>query len=203
MKLCHNVFSDVSSGLKSVFHPLESISMKKEIITHSSFLVAYFIFISLFRGWFEVIYLQLWIGGILGTLLLDVDHFIYVYFLRPHEVTSQRASRSLSKRELRKTLEILYITRAERTKLIFHTAYFQIIFLLFTFLIVTSSASLLGRGLVLAASLHLFIDQVVDFLETGSIQSWFKELPITLDKKQTVWYLVALGLTLLIFGFFL
>lgn len=177
--------------------------MKKEIITHFSFLIALFIFISLVKGWFSLEYLPFWFGGLLGTLLIDVDHLIYIYFLRPHELTSQRVSNLVGKRQIKKMLNLLAVTRSERTNLIFHTAYFQIIFLVFAFLVITSSGSILGRGLVLAGLLHLFVDQVIDYLETGGIQGWFKELPVTLDKKQTHWYLVGSGLVLLIFGLFL
>ncbi len=177
--------------------------MKKEIITHFSFLIAIFIFISLARGWLAVEYIPFWLGGLLGTLLIDIDHLIYVYFLKPHELTSQRVDNLLKKGRIIKTFELLTVTRSERTNLIFHTAYFQIIFLIFALLVVTSSGSILGRGLVMAASLHLLIDQVIDYFETGDIQNWFKELPIKLDNKQANWYMVFIGLVLLTFGFVL
>ncbi len=176
--------------------------MKKEFIIHFSFLISFFIFITLVRGWFSVNYLSFWLGGLLGTLVIDVDHLIYVYFLKPHELTSQRVDSLLKKRQVKKTFELLTVTRSERTELIFHTVYFQIIFLLFAFLVVTSSGSILGRGLVLAASLHLLIDQVIDYFETGDIRNWFKDLPIKLDKKQTSWYMVLVGLVILVFSFF-
>lgn len=176
--------------------------MKKEFIIHFSFLGAFFIFISLMRGWFNTNYLIFWLGGLLGTLLIDVDHLIYVYFLKPHELTSQRVDNLLKKRQVKKTFELLTVTRSERTELIFHTAYFQIIFLLFAFLVVTSSGSILGRGLVLAALLHLLIDQVIDYFETGDIRNWFKDLPVKLDKKQANWYMVSVGLVILVLGLF-
>lgn len=176
--------------------------MKKEITIHFSFLVAFFIFITLVRGWFNVNYLIFWLGGLLGTLLIDVDHLIYVYFLKPHELTSQRVDHLLKKRQVKKTFELLSVTRSERTELIFHTFYFQIIFLLFAFLIVTSSSSILGRGLVLAASLHLLIDQVIDYFETGNLSNWFKDLPVELDKKQASWYVILVGMVILAFGLF-
>lgn len=166
-------------------------------------MVAFFIFISLFKGWFELSYLPFWFGGLLGTLLPDLDHIIYIYFLRPHELTSQRAGDLLSKQEVRKALRLLAITRSQRTKLIFHTTYFQIFFLVFTFLVITSTGSLLGRGLVLAFSLHLLVDQVVDLMETGRLQTWFQELPADFDTTQMRWYLIVVLIVLLAFGLFL
>jgi hypothetical protein len=145
----------------------------------------------------------LWFGGILGTLLPDIDHLIYIYFLRPHELTSQRVASMLGKRELMKTLQLLAVTRAERTKLIFHTAYFQLLFLVFAYLVITSSGSILGRGLVLAFSLHLLIDQAVDWMETGGLANWFRQIPVQLEREQQRWYMVAALAILLFFGFFL
>lgn len=177
--------------------------MKKELFIHFSFLVSFFIFISLFRGWLNLSFWPLWLGGLLGTLLPDIDHLIYVYFLRPQELTSQRVNYMLGKRNVWGSLSLLAETRSERTKLIFHTATFQLIFLVLTFLVITSSGSMFGRGLVLAFSLHLLVDQAVDFMETGDLNNWFKNLPIRLEgRQQRLYWLIVLVLVLL-FGFLL
>jgi hypothetical protein len=177
--------------------------MKKEIFIHFSFLVVFFFLISLFRGWMDFNYWSFWLGGMVGTLLPDLDHFIYVYFLRPHELTSQRVGYLIGKREILKSLRLLAQTRSERTKLIFHTANFQLIFLVLTFLVITSSGSLFGRGLVLAFGLHLLVDQVVDLKETGSLDNWFSSFLISLDNSQIKGFWLILLLILLVFGFLL
>lgn len=175
--------------------------MKKELITHFSFFIAFFIFISLFRGWFKIEFLPFWVGGLLGTLIIDLDHLVYVYLLRPHELTSKRVSSLFGKRKIWRTFEVLAMTRSERKGLMFHTVHFQVLFIIFSFLIITSSGSILGRGLVIAALLHLLIDQVVDYLELGSVEHWFSEIPFKIEKEQTVWYMVLVGVSLLAFGF--
>lgn len=175
--------------------------MKKEIFIHLSFLISIFIFISLFKGWMSFAYWPFWAGGIVGNFLPELDHFIYIYFLRPHELTSQRVNYMLNKREVLKSLNLLARTRSERTKLIFHTAGFQLIFLVLTFLVITSSGSLFGRGLVLAFSLHLLIDQVVDLMEIGSLDIWFQELPITLNDELRKGFFILMLLVFLIFAF--
>jgi len=139
----------------------------------------------------------------LGTLLPDVDHLIYVYFLRPQESVSQEAVGLMGKRDLKGAFSLLASTRTQRSNLIFHTAFFQVLFFAFTFFVITSSGSLLGRGLVLAFSLHLLIDQFIDLTETGNLATWFKELPLEFDQEQMRWYLIAVLIILLIFGFLL
>ncbi len=177
--------------------------MKKELATHFTFAIAFIIFISIFRGWVELTYLPFLVGGILGTILPDVDHLIYAYFLRPHELTSQRVARLIEKREVLKTLRLLAATRGERKHLIFHTVQFNVIFLALAFLVITSTGSFLGRGIVLTFSLHLLIDQVIDLMETGGLENWFRQVKVDLNKQQLRWYLIVNTVALLIFGFLL
>lgn len=111
----------------------------------------------------------------------------------------------LKRKEIWETVKFLAETRYERTKLIFHTATFQIIFMILTFWIITSSGSPFGRGLVLAFALHLSIDQIVDINETGGLSNWFKNFPLwqPADKRQATGFW-SLGLILvLLFGFLL
>lgn len=175
--------------------------MKKELATHFSFLIALFILVSLFRGWLSLNFAAFWIGGIIGSLLPDFDHLIYAYFIRPHEVTSQRVASLVSQQKFLKTWELLALTRGERRELIFHTAHFQLIFVVFAFFVVTSTSGLLGRGIVVAFLLHLLIDQIVDLKEVGTLEHWFSKLPIRLDREDRRWYLIGNGVLILLFGF--
>ncbi len=177
--------------------------MKKEIFIHFAFLVSFLIFVSLFKNYLSLAHWPLWAGGLVGTLLPDVDHFIYIFFLKPYELTSQRASSMLEKRSILKTLEFLAETRYERTKIIFHTASFQLIFLLLTFWVLTSSGSIFGRGLVLAFFLHLLVDQAVDLNQMGNLSNWFKNFPATFEERLKKWYFVANIIVLIILGFLL
>ncbi len=174
--------------------------MRKEFFVHFSFLISFLIFTSLIKGWINLSYWPLWLGGAIGTILPDLDHLIYIFFLRPYELTSQRATRLISEKEVVRTLELLAETRYERKDLIFHTLLFQIIFLILAFWVVTSSGNLFGRGLVLAFSLHLTIDQIVDLMETGGLANWFKNIPFTLNKENAIRYCAVVLILILIFG---
>lgn len=179
------------------------MKLRKEIITHFSFMVAFLSLITVYKGLFDIYYLSFWLGGILGTMLPDVDHLIYIYILKPSDLSSQRIASYINKRDTKNAVRVLYESRLERTSLIFHTAHFQLIFLILAFLVITSSGSVFGRGLVLSFSLHLLIDQFVDFMETGRIDNWFKQISVDLDANQKKWYLGFNLAILLVFGFFL
>lgn len=139
----------------------------------------------------------------MGTLLPDLDHIIYFYFVRPTDLTSQRFNFLLQKKEIGRMLTLLYETRSERKELIFHSAFFQIIFFVVTFWFLTSSGSLFGKGIVLAFSLHLVIDQIIDLTSLQSFDNWLKNSPWALNFQNAMkyWY-VSVGL-LLVFGFLL
>lgn len=177
--------------------------MKKDLLTHFSFFIAFFIFISIFRGLLKSDFLPFWFGGIIGSILPDIDHLIYVYLTKPQEAVSQKVDNLINNNKFKETWDLLAVTRSKRLDLIFHTAYFQLIFLAFAFLVITSSSSLLGKGIVLAFSLHLLIDQAIDLTETKNLDNWFRKIIIISDKNQRKWYLITNIGILLIFGFFL
>lgn len=181
--------------------------MKKDIFIHLFSILIFLFLVSLAHGWLPsslesiLVYLPLWIGGIIGTFLPDVDQLIYVYFLRPTDLTSQRVNQMNSSGDFKNSASLLYSTRTERSFLVFHTVLFQVVFYILSFLVVSSSSSFLGRGLVLGFLLHLFIDQIKDLRSYGNINNWFRNLPVTLDRDRTRIFIASEGLLILVFAF--
>ena len=177
--------------------------MKKDLVTHFSFLIAFFLFISIVRSWFSLNFITFWLGGIVGTLLPFLDGFIYVYLLKPQDAASQEVVGIIKNKNYRRAWDVLSTTRRQRTDMIFHTAYFQLVFLLFTFLVKSSSGSIFGWGLVLAFALHLLVEQFNDLAETKALNNWFAKYLVIKDRKYQQFYLVGNLLILLLFGFWL
>ena len=155
------------------------------------------------KGWFDLSHLVIFLGAAVGTILPDIDHVVYVFFLSPQELTSQRANYMVGKRNFWEAVKILAETRSERKELIFHTIFFQFIFIILTFFVISSTGSVFGRGLVLAFCLHLLIDQVVDLRQTGSLSNWFYNSPLKIPEAKTRLYLWIVFGVLLFVGFFL
>jgi len=176
--------------------------MRKEILTHFGFLLVFIVLVTLLKRWFSLSYWPFLVGGILGTVLPDLDHLIYVYLLKPQELTSQRVNLMMGKRALWPTMELLAATRTERRELIFHSFYFQIIFWILAFLVISSSGSLLGRGIVLAFGLHLVVDQLLDLLSLDNLDTWFSQINLVLEKEQYLFYWIANVVVLLVLGIF-
>jgi len=157
--------------------------MKKEFVRHLLVLIILLTVTILIKRWFSLSCWPYVVGGIIGTILPDLDHFLYLY-LNPQELTSQRSLYMSRKGQFLATLRLLAETRSERKNLIFHTFIFMAIFLVLTIFVLTSSASIFGRGLVLAFYLHLSIDALVDWRETGALENWFRNFPVSIAQDK-------------------
>ena len=171
--------------------------MRRELFIHYSFWFSFFVFVAIVKHYLALPYWGFWLGGLFGTILPDLDHIIYFYLVKPVELTSQRFNFFLEKHAIGRMFTLLYETRSERTGLIFHTIFFQIIFFVLTFWMMSSSGSIFGKGMVLAFALHLLIDQIMDLTELGNFDNWFKNLPFKLDLAQSkIYWMVATVITL-------
>jgi hypothetical protein len=175
--------------------------MRRELFVHLSFWFSFFVFVALFKHFLNLGSWPFWVGGILGVFLPDIDHLVYVLFMNPQDLTSQRVNFLYGRREIIRMIQLLYETRSERKGLIFHTIFFQVIFLILSFWVITSSMSLFARGLVLSFSLHLFVDQFVDLVEIGNLDNWQGYIPITLNPSQSRIYITIVLLLVGILGF--
>jgi hypothetical protein len=94
-------------------------------------------------------------------------------------------------KQIKGALQLLYETAGERTNLAFHTLNFQLIFIVLTFWIISSSGSYFGKGLVLAFFLSLFLQNLRKYLN--------KEI-LFVDIDKTRIYFIANILFLIIFA---
>ncbi len=175
--------------------------MKRVFVIHLAFLLVFLILTALAHRWIDLIYLPYLIGGLVGAVLPYLDHWIYVYFLKPQDSTSQTASDLLKGGNVVEGMNVLTQDVDVQKSLIFHSAHFQMIFVVFAFLVVTSSGSLLGRGIVLGFLLHLLVSEYLDWKEKGNIDYWFRKIPYELDQRQKKWYMIINAGILLVFGF--
>jgi len=143
--------------------------MKRELFIHTSFLISFFILFSLLKGWLKFSYWPFWLGGLIGSLLPLLDHLVYVFFLAPQELSSQRAIYLIRNKNFTGALRLLIETRQERTNLIFHSNTFLAVISILTFWILSSSGSLIGTGLVLGAVIYLLVDRALSALYHRSL----------------------------------
>lgn len=138
--------------------------MKKEIINHLIYLISYFIFITVVNSFYSLNYWPFWVGGMIGVFMPYLDHLLFVFVLKPYELTSQRVKYLIETKQIKESLRLLYDTRGERLDLLFHSVGFQIIFAILTFWIATSSGNLFGKGVTFGFFLSLFIHTLKKYL---------------------------------------
>ncbi|MGA3291550.1 MAG: hypothetical protein ABSC49_00165 [Candidatus Microgenomates bacterium] len=175
--------------------------MRRDLFIHFSFWIFFFVALSLVRGFLVLDYWPFWLGGLVGVILPDIDHLIYVFFMSPQDLTSQRVNFLLGKKEVGRAIELLYETRSERKGLIFHTIFFQVIFLALTFWLMSSSVSIFGKGLVLSFSLHLLVDQLIDLTELKNLDNWKGIFPVNFNFRQSETYFGVVIFLICIMGF--
>jgi len=99
-------------------------------------------------------------GVLIGSILPELDCLVYIFFVNPQELTSQRVIYLLKKGSFLSAARLLFETSAERGNLVFHSNIFFITALVLGLWLMTSSASYLGKGIVLGMILHLVVDRL-------------------------------------------
>lgn len=135
--------------------------MKRIFFIHFAFFVSVFILFSIFRGWLSLSYWTFWVGGVFGSIIPEADQLLYVFFINPQELNSQRAVFLIKNRDFVGALRLLFETKGERHDLIFHSNTFLIVSGILFVWILTSSGSILGFGLILGLTLDLLLDRLI------------------------------------------
>jgi hypothetical protein len=187
--------------------------LKKEIGNHFIFSLVIFIlaeFFWLLSGDFSALNAVVFLIGLaVGTFILDVDHLVYWYFLKPNLEESIKARQLISQKQYQKALFLLAENHKTHISLVFHHFVFQTVLLVVSFFVISSTTSILGKGLVLAMSGHLLVDQFFDLKNSPDhLKSWlfartpFSNLPLPHSWLKAYFCFFCLAF-LLLFYFFL
>ncbi len=163
--------------------------MKQELKNHLPPLIFIFLLSSLFwifSGAPVLNFILLFLGLSLGAFFLDTDHLLYWYFLKPELGESKNARILISQKRYRDVLAHLALYHKTHTSLIFHHFTFQVILLILTFFVLSSTYTIFGKGLCLSIYIHLLVDQINDYKkDPAHLKVWlFARSPL---KPSTDW----------------
>jgi hypothetical protein len=185
----------VKQELKLHLLPLLIIFLVTSLIWFLSH-TAYYNFIFLFSGL------------LIGSFFLDIDHLLFWFFLRPNLEESHLALIAWKKGDFRSLVKLLESTHQHHTNLIFHHYFFQVVLVLFSFFVFTSSNFVFAKAFLLAVNIHLLVDEINDFFQNPShLQDWLfarenKQLPLkTLKPYLIIFSLISLIFTYLLINF--
>jgi len=175
--------------------------VKHELRYHllASFVVFILVSIFLVIGKIESIQLlYLFLGITIGSFILDIDHFIFWFFLKPNLEESRLARTAIQNHDIKAVYQLLKTSHQTHYNLIFHHYFFQVILVLFSFFVFTLTKNIFVNSLIVSLNLHLLIDEIIDyFYNPKTLQKWLfarenSQLPIKF-----------LGRYLSVFSFFL
>lgn len=156
--------------------------MKKEATSHFLLTFVYFLLVSLFNLRLGFGLFFLWLGALMGTFLLDLDHFLLGLDQDNKSYWAERFRFLWKKKEYKRAVFLLGETHLEHRELVFHSVLFQPVLLLLAFFVLTSTGSLFGSGLVMSMNLHLLKDQWQCFLEEGKLDWLFWQIKRKVDQ---------------------
>lgn len=141
------------------------------------------------------------LGGVVGLLLAESDRLLYVFFIKPQELVSQRALSFVKSRKYSLFLRFLKREESSMQNLIFHSAFFQTLFLILAFYVSTSSGSLLGKGISFGILFSTLFTQFWQIIKTNSIKNWFDGMDLNLkpEFEAVYWLLISICFLLIMF----
>ena len=178
---------------------------KKEFVTHLLSTIIWLALITLLRWSWHLNLIWFWLGGLVGTFLFDIDHWLYLLVVNPHELTSQRVKHLLDQKRFKEASSLVVSTTQERIRLPLHNALFQAILYILCFFVLTSTNNLLGAGLVMSLALHLLEDEFQDLKKDANhLRNWlFWQFKFEVSLQNQKIYLVLMALIFILLNLFL
>lgn len=177
--------------------------MKPKTTSYFSLTVFYLLVLSVARFKIDLNLVWLWLGGLIGAVILESDYLFQVFLVQPELPISSEIKQLWEKQQYKSALTTIYNRASEITHLTFHTIFFQVIFYAFSFFILSSSGSVFGQALVLTSLLHLLKEQFEEIRKNNRLlEGWFYRLNISLSNTgQKIYFGIAVFVFLLFTGF--
>lgn len=186
---------------------LYSGGMKRYILSHVPMALLYALGVFLLRGLWPLgdaaHYLDwVWwmVGVVIGVLLLFLDRVVYVYNY-PAEQLSQYVRWYVQQKKYGEALALLDARRLEQDKLTFRSALFMALWVPIAFFALTSTAGLLGKGVVMGLMFHILADawrlQTKDPRRLHTRLFWLIKRPFS-DEERLVFMWVMTGIFVLL-----
>ena len=148
-----------------------------------------------------IYFVELFLGFIVGNIIIELDHFVYWYFLEPNSSESIIAKDLIKQKKLKKIIKMVGDTAQFHTSLIFHHITFQLVLTFISIFIFTSTSSQTAKTLVFFAGINLLIKQFYDLAKnkTHLQKCLFARLNKQLQANKIQYYIYLITVINLIF----
>ena len=121
---------------------------------------------------------------------------IFWLFLKPKSEESKLVKLAIKNKNIKSVTKIVQSSHRVHHNLVFHHYFFQVILVLFSLFILTSTQNTIVSAMVLGLNLHLVIDEVIDYrYDPKTLQKWLfareaKQLPLSFLKRYIIIFIV-------------
>lgn len=149
--------------------------------------------------------LSLYLGSLVGALLLDVDHFLYWLLLHRETPESQLVKATIRRHDFKSLLKIFSLQKENHNNLVFHHFSFHLLLVIVSFFLFTSSNSIFAKSCLFALNWHLLSDIYTDWTQNPQkLQTWlFARMETQLSLKNIQKYIRLNIIFIAIFGYLL
>jgi len=184
--------------------------LRSEIYSHLLVTFIYFFVVSVLRFRLDWNLLGLWLGALLGTFFLDIDHLIYWFVTNAEKSDSIEAKKTVEtksfsiKGKIKELYRILKVNHDSHTRLVFHSVVGQAILLILAFYLLTSGGSIFGSAFIISINLHLLKDEWFDFFDGKKqhLSDWlfWQVRGISTEKHLSIYLIIVSALFLVLTG---
>ncbi|GEM_PF-4510340 len=141
-------------------------------------------------------------GIAIGSLLLDIDHWLFIFVGSPNEPVSKEIRYRLASGSYTTALDYMVAHRRDFRRLPLHSVGFQLALAVAALYAIVQTPNTLTAGLMLGLFLHSVVDQAGDLNRTGHLHHWFwitgRQAYTSTQKMYFVLALIVLSLLLAI-----
>jgi hypothetical protein len=130
-------------------------------------------------------------GTILGTFFMDLEYFLYAFFIEPKTDFSKTFTTFIRHKDFSSAAQFIQIHKSDIKDKTINSALFQVVFAIFTLYVVSSSRQFFIKGLVisvLANSIYRLIEAGYD----NKLDDWFWALKDKPTQQTVSLYIIGL-----------
>lgn len=116
---------------------------------------------------------MIFLGTILGTFLLDLDYFLYAYFIEPEADFSKDVRAFTKHGDILNVMMHIHYHKNDLKEKTLNSALFQVILVFVTYYAVTAAPTLIIRTLILSTFVNSIYRMAEAYNEDNSLRDWF------------------------------
>lgn len=177
--------------------------LKSRVFTYLIFLILYLTAVSLAGyqlGWKLSFF---WLGAFLGFIVYQLYNLFYSSYFSSGQPAFADLKKIIQAKKIAQLENLAIESSLEKKNLPTNSVFFQLGLIIMAFFALSSTDSLIGKGLVMGLFLYTLISQGILLFKGDDINHWFSSLNIQPPRKIQSFYFLILVVIFLLLSFFL